>query len=61
MNNFLCEYLTFAAAFARILGTYKERDKLEKDQNSKNGDKTCSKVCSPVLMIISALTVCLPY
>ena len=35
---------TIAAAFARILGTYKERDKLEKDQNFKKGDKTCSNV-----------------
>ena len=32
------------AAFAQILGKYKKGDKLEKDQNFKKGDKTCSKV-----------------
>ena len=37
----------FAAALARRLGTYKERDKLENYQNFKKGDKTCSKVWSP--------------
>ena len=36
--------ITFTAAFAQILGTYKKGDKLEKDQNFKKGDKTCSKV-----------------
>ena len=40
-------FFAFAAAFARILGTNKEGDKLEKDQNFKKGDKTCSKVWSP--------------
>ena len=36
--------LTFTAAFAQILGTYKKGDKLEKDKNIKKGDKTCSEV-----------------
>ena len=52
MNIFLCDYdrqtierrLTFTTAFARILGTYKKRNKLKKDQNLKKGDTTCSKV-----------------
>ena len=42
-------HLTFSADFAWRLGTYKERDKLEKDQNLKKRDKTCSKVWSPEL------------
>ena len=46
--------LTFTAAFAQILGTYKEGVKLEKDQNLKKGDKTCSKVWSPGWKDVSA-------
>ena len=44
MYLYLLHNYTIAAAFDRTLGTHKEGDKLEKDQNLKKGDKTCSKV-----------------